>query len=507
VYSIRAKYQELVVDRYLRHPTVTRARDLSHTAWARFVDVVYPLMIVGRGARRGARRARTWWGATPKARRRVTAGGVVIFLIAFGMLRYGPYLLIAGLLILLAWLGRDTTKKTADPEGVARVGRLQAIYNGLVPYLMDEHDPDQIFTPGGSFRSAFTGWEFDSDDQLAQLSLRYSPYFRDGEAESRRRVERALEGKIGLANEYLYDWNEEGNRLVVSVLPPLPTGIVATTWKVAEIEYVLGFTDTTSATRLMAVEVTDDQDTKSTLDLAPVIWRLGPLAHDPHLLVVGDTRTGRTNALRSLAAQALGRSHMIGVIDVDHGGEFTDLTSGLARSDEPGLTHPGAARVESDPAAALALLDWFRQEAHRRADQSASATLASQTLPPDLHRPLWLIIDDLPSLSDGAARINRTDPQDTIAEIMRLGRAADITVAVGSGTTRLSEVPRAVRNQARARVGLGRLDGRVSVLLFDDTLDVSGSGGMPPGRGYARLGDGPVVRLQVPYVGVRVRSR
>jgi hypothetical protein len=237
-----------------------------------------------------------------------------------------------------------------------------------------------------------------------------------------------------------------------------------------------------------------------------VIWRLGPLSADQHLLVVGDTRTGRTNALRSLATQALGRSHMVGIVDVDHGGEYADLTSGFVRSDDTGLTHPGAARVESDAAAALALIGWFRQEAHRRADQSASATRASQTLPSELHRPLWLIVDDLPSLSDAAMRGGRSDPRDDIADIMRLGRTTDVTVAVGSSAGRLGDLPRAVRNQARARVGLGRLDGRASVLLFDDTLDVSGSGPMPPGRGYARLGDGPVVRLQVPYAGVRVGS-
>ena len=112
-----------------------------------------------------------------------------------------------------------------------------------MPYLQNGDDPDQHFKPGGGYRDAFTAWEFDEQDRLIRLRMDYSEYFKDGEAESRAKVERALEGKIGHANEYLYAWDEEGNHLDVRILPPLPDGIGAQPWPVADIEFVLGVTD------------------------------------------------------------------------------------------------------------------------------------------------------------------------------------------------------------------------------------------------------------------------
>ncbi len=169
------------------------------------------------------------------------------------MLPYGPMLLIAGVLGWTGWLGRDTSAKGADPESPAHIARLQAVYDGLVPYLHDEHDPDQHFKPGGGYRDAFTAWEFDEHDRLTALTFDYSQYVRDGEAECRAKVERAIEGKVGRGNEFLYDWDEEGNHLRVRVLPPLPGGLAAQPWPVAEIEYVLGITDPDSAGRLIPV--------------------------------------------------------------------------------------------------------------------------------------------------------------------------------------------------------------------------------------------------------------
>ena len=54
--------------------------------------------------------------------------------------------------------------------------------------------------------------------------------------------------------------------------------------------------------------------------------------------------------------------------------------------------------------------------------------------------------------------------------------------------------------QLGSRIALGRVDPAASTLLFGGTLELGGSGMMPPGRGYARLGPtGPVIRLQSPY--------
>ncbi|MFD0630831.1 hypothetical protein ACFQ9X_03375 [Catenulispora yoronensis] len=196
-----------------------------------------------------------------------------------------------------------------------------------MPYLMDTHDPDERFKPGGGYRSGFTEWEFDEADRLVALKIEYSPFFKDGEADARAKVERALEGKIGQANEYLYDWDEEGNKLSVRILPPLPTGIPAQPWKVAEIEYVLGFTDPTSTARLIPVQLTGEPGGEvPVVELAPVVWRHGRFAAEPHLLVAGVLGSGKSNLLRSLAAQALGHGHLVTAVDAEHTGHFDEFT-------------------------------------------------------------------------------------------------------------------------------------------------------------------------------------
>ena len=56
-----------------------------------------------------------------------------------------------------------------------------------------------------------------------------------------------------------------------------------------------------------------------------------------------------------------------------------------------------------------------------------------------------------------------------------------------------------LRGQLANRVALGKVDAVTSTTLFGGTLELGGGQAMPAGRGYARLGDGPVIRLQTPY--------
>ena len=481
-----------------RHPALSRTRSATGGAWSRLLDVCYPLIVIGRGTRIGMARAVAWWKATPKEKRTLEGVVALVCVVCLGMLSMGPLLLLLAYVGGAAWLGRDTTKRTLDPESPARMGRLQAVYDGLVPYLQSADDPDQHFKPGGGFRDAFTEWEFDQTDALVRLRMDYSQYFRDGEADSRGKVERALEGKIGQANEYLYSWDEQGNHLEVRILPPLPAGIGSQPWPVAEIEFVLGFTDPSSATRLIPVLVPDPSASEDTLtplsepsavprgfqvvQLSPAIWRVTCPSATPHLLVVGGQQSGKSTALRSLLVQALARGHQVAVADSDATAEYTELTG-----------RPGVLRVTEDPADSLELLDWFGLELERRAERFTG----SEQEPAD--PPLWLFIDGLPELLDAAAAHGRANIQDQLAGLARKARFANTTLVATARTEHAAKLRPALRGQLANRVALGKVDPVTSTALFGGTLELGGGQAMPAGRGYARIGTGPVIRLQTPY--------
>ncbi|MBS2965608.1 hypothetical protein KGA66_21335 [Actinocrinis puniceicyclus] len=512
----------------LRHPRIAKGRGMAHEGWSRVLDVCYPLIVLVRGTHRGATQLGSWWIGASREKRRLQTVIVLTCLIGVGVLKYGPLLLAGAFLAAVTWLGRDTSRKGADPESPEHIARLQAIYNGLVPYLQNGDDPDQHFKPGGRYRDAFTAWQFDEQDRLIRLRMDYSEYFRDGEPDSRSKVERALEGKIGHANEFLYAWDEEGNHLDVRILPPLPEGVSAQPWPVADIEFVLGVTDPGSASRLIPVLVADpgagapardaDPATRekvppgfSMAQLAPVIWRLGAPGPNPHLLLAGAPASGKSTAVRSLLGQVLARGHAVAVIDTDQTAQYGALAG-----------QRNVVRVTEDPADSLELLDWFGLEAERRAERTPAATArgdgASNFEWPAAVRadspagagsdldsavpaepPLWLFVDNLPELCAAAQRLGRPDPQDTLAALARKARFAGTTLVVTLRTDQVQAMRPALRNQLTTRVALGRVDPVSSTLLFGGTLELGGAQVMPPGRGYVRVGSGPVIRLQTPY--------
>ena len=521
-------------DSVLHHRWVTRTREFSGELRARLREILYPVILVLRGLRRAATGGKAWWTAGSKRKRQIEAAALAAVLVTVGLLPYGPAILILGFLCWAGWLGRDTASKNADPEPKAHVGRLQAVYDGLVPYLHDEHDPDQHFKPGGGYRDAFTFWEFDEHDRLTGFTVDYSQYVRDGEAECRAKVERAIEGKVGRGNEFLYDWDEEGNHLRVRVLPPLPGGLAAQPWPVAEIEYVLGITDPDSAGRLVPVLMPDEPGVEPeplpanlaactaeapegwhSAVVAPVVWRVGMPCPHPHLLVTGPSGSGKTTALRSLLGQALGRGQQIAVIDIEQTDAYADLAG-----------RPGVRGVVEDPERALELLDWFgleceRRAERRRAEAEAVANGETTSFPAlkvldatadGLRQPqvlmesaepaeptLWLCVDGLPELLDAAASVGRPQLEETLASLARKARYAGVLLLATAGDERVLQLRPALRAQLTVRVAMGTVDPSVSTALFGGTLELGGSRRLPVGRGYVRVGSGPVIRLQTPY--------
>jgi hypothetical protein len=459
--------------------SLVRARELARAVRDNTGEVVKPLLVLGRGLRRHVSWVAAWWAAAPKDRRGpallLAAAGVVVV----ALLPYGPLLAGIALMGSAAWQGRDRTPPPAGPQE-AETAKLRAVYEALVPYLSDPDDPAPLYARDGDPKRVFTGYEFE-EGRLSRLRLRYPAYFTDGEAAARARVEQLLHAKAGRGREYRFDWDEEDNHLTLTALPPLTTGITAQRFVTAPGEAILGFTDDTDAQR--TIPVSDGGDLR---DAPPVLWRTGARSTEPHLLAAGRPGSGVTTLLRSLVLQALHHGDVL-VMDGAGTGEYAFLAG-----------RPGVLAVESGLAGTLATLEWLAHETERRLIAVNRARQSGRPAPADVRRPLWAIVDRPTALAQLAHAEGRPDPQDLLESPLRHGRAANVTIAVGEGLDALDFLAGHVPAHARARVLLGAAGPDQAQAVLGLPPHTTQSAHTPPGRGYARLGDGPVIRLQVP---------
>ncbi|MCI3244475.1 MULTISPECIES: ATP-binding protein [Streptomyces] len=460
---------------------IARGRELARTAADSATDVLHPLISITRGLRRLAAAGRRKWADTPKDRR-----GPLLFLVAsvvlvVALLPYGPLLAVISVMAAAAWHGREQRTPPA-PEGPdeSQAERLNSLYEALVPYFSLAGDPSPLYAHGGEWQKAFPEYAFDESGRVTQLVIRYPAYFTDGEIDSRTRIEQLLHAKCGRGREYHFAWDEEGNRLTVTVLPPLPTDVAAQRFVTAPGETVLGITDPTQVRRTLPLTYGEEQR-----DVPPVVWRTGVRSTEPHLLIMGQPGSGTSSLLRSIALQAL---HHGDVVIVEGGtGEYACFTG-----------RKGVLAVECGLTGALASLEWAATETERRLIAANRARQAGHPPPEDTRRPLWLLLDRPSAFAPLAAADGRKDPQSLLQVPLRHGRAANVTVVVADQFDHADALSDAVRQHTRARVVLGpatadQLAGVLGALpATTPAVDV------PPGRGYARLGAGPVHRLQVP---------
>lgn len=459
---------------------IARSRQIARTAADSATDVLHPLIAISRGLRQLAAMAGHKWAATPKERRGPTLFLIAACVLVVALIPYGPLVALITVMAAAAWKGRVRTPVKTGPDD-AEAGRLRALYEALVPYFSVTEDPAPLFAHGGEWGKAFSDYEFDDNGRLTQLRVTYPAYFTDGEAEPRARIEQLLHAKSGRGREYLFTWDEEGNQLLMSVLPALRTSIAAQRFVTVPGETVLGFTDDGAVQRTVPVTVGEE-----TRDAPPVVWRTGPRSTEPHLLAVGEPGSGTTTLLRSIALQALQHGDVL-IVEGSGTGEYACLTG-----------RTGVLAVECGLAGALASLEWAAHETERRLIAANRARQAGHPAPDDTKRPLWILLDRPSIFGHLAAADGRIDPQQLLQVPLRHGRAAQVTVVVAEQFDSVDSLTETVRTHTRSRVVLGPATFEQVESVLGTQPHTTPTPDVPPGRGYARLGTGPVLRLQVP---------
>ncbi|GAA2552806.1 MULTISPECIES: hypothetical protein [Streptomyces] len=460
---------------------LARSRELVRTAADSATDVLHPLITIARGLRRLASAGRRRWADTPKDRR-----GALLFLVASVVLvvalaPYGPLLAVITLMAVAAWQGRDRAPVAPDGPDEAQIRRLKSLYEALVPYFSVAEDPEPLYAHGGDWGKAFPEYEFDDTGRITHLVISYPAYFTDGEPESRARIEHLLSAKSGRGREYHFAWDEEGNQLTVRVLAPLPTDIAAQPFVTSPGETVLGFTDPIRVRRTLPLTHGEEQR-----DVPPVVWRTGIRSTEPHLLALGQPGSGTSTLLRSIALQALHHGDVV-IVDGGGTGEYACLTG-----------RDGVLAVECGLTGALASLEWAAHETERRLSAANRAHQAGDPPPEDTRRPLWILLDRPSAFTHLAAAEGREDPQSLLHVPLRHGRPANVTVVVADQLDSLETLSAPVRQHTRARVVLGPATAEQLEAVLGAPPHTTPVDQVPAGRGYARLGVGPVHRLQVP---------
>ncbi|MFC8095600.1 ABC transporter ATP-binding protein [Streptomyces sp. NPDC057301] len=472
---------QITRSRELARAQFARSRELARTAGDSASDVLHPLITITRGLRRLASAGRRKWADTPKDKR-----GPLLFLVAsvilvVALVPYGPLLAVISLMAAAAWQGRDRKPSTPEGPDESQTERLRALYEALVPYFSAAEDPAPLYTHGGEWEKAFPEFDFDGTGRVSSLLIRYPAYFTDGEAESRARIEHLLTAKSGRGREYHFAWDEEGNELAVTVLASLPTDIAAQRFVTTPGETVLGFTDPTHVQRTLPLTHGAEQR-----DVPPVVWRTGIRSTEPHLLVMGQPGSGTSTLLRSIALQALQHGDVV-IVEGGSTGEYACL-----------IGRDGVLAVECGLSGALASVEWAATETERRLIAVNRARQAGNPPPDDTKRPLWILLDRPTAFTHLAAADHRKDPQSLLQVPLRHGRAVGVTVVVAEQWDAMDALSEAVRQHTRARVVLGPATAEQLRTVLGAPPHTTPVADVPPGRGYARLGTGPVHRLQVP---------
>ena len=466
------------------------------------LDVLHPLVLLVRGLGRLAVRAAEWWRRTPRERRSPTLFLVAASLVVVALAPYGLVLGLVSLMATAAWYGRER----AEPLGRlsrSEAARLRNLYEALVPYFsaweqLEQPGDRPLYAPGGEWRQAVDECDFAEDGRIVRLRLRYPASFRAGEVEDRVCIERLLVAECGCAQEFRFRWDGRSDRLEMVALAPLRTDVHAQRFVTAPGQTVLGITDAGAAPSPMPVAVGNpaergtpgrgegESEAARMCQLPPVVWRTGARSSETHLLAVGLPGAGTSTLLRSVAVQAVERGEVL-VVGGDGGAGFRFLAG-----------RRGVLGVESSPVGVGAALEWLAQETERRLTEVSRARRAGKQVPPEVRHPLWLVVDRPAALSRLARAEGRRDPLELLEVPLRHGRMASVTVAVAERFEGVEELGAAVFSHTSVRLVLGAVVPEWAGAVLGEAPPTSPVPQLPAGRGFVRLGGGPVTRLQVP---------
>lgn len=455
-------------------------RGACRTARTHGSTALHPLLMLARGLKRLSVSGSTRFRNMPRERRGPALVAVLALLALLYFVPYGPTGAAVALFCVALWVGRERAAlpPAADLAPEPGTRRLTALHHALVPHFAHPDDPAPLYTPTGEHHDVFEDWSFDEQGQLTHLDLHYPALFTDGEPESRARVERTIRGKAGRARDYHFVWDEEHNRLHVTALPPLPEDITVQRFVTNADEVVLGFTDRTTTERTIPISRHG-----TTEHAAPLTWRPGPRAAEPHLLVLGAPGSGKSNLVRAVALQALTHGDLV-IIDGAGTGDFACLAG-----------RPGVVAVETTPQGVHDVLEWTAKETQRRLALISQAKHAGRRPPAEARRPLWVLFDSPTELAEVADAEGQADPQTHLEAPLRHGRPARVTVVVADELARYGALSSTVRAHARARVLLGAAEPDEARMVFGGEGHATERA--RAGRGWARV-SGEYARLQVP---------
>lgn len=293
-----------------------------------------------------------------------------------------------------------------------------------------------------------------------------------------RRISETLRARIGGAVRVRVEHTERA----VEVLPPAPLP--------ERVELPLADCAPDGLALRLGVALSDDEEPE---------WAWwDPDAADPHALIVGPTRSGKSVALRCLLAQALAGGW--DVILADPKGVDYRWADGL----------PGVMRASGDEA--YEAIDWAVDEMKRRQtwmEEHAPPTAANLgEVPDNPYRPLLLISDETAELvelgGDATTPKDRKERQEEtkqrLGSLARRSRFVSIVMAVATQRPDASILGGEVRGNLGTRVLTGEGESQHRLMAFgrDDIEPLPP--GYPNGRARVMVGGAGPVALQVPWV-------
>ncbi len=378
--------------------------------------------------------------------------------------------------------GRDRTPPAPEGPDASQTERLRRCTQALVPYFAGADDPAPLYAHGGEWEKAYAAHEFDDAGRIGHLVIRYPAYFPDGDPQARARIEQLLTVKAGRSREYHFAWDEEGNQLTVTALAPLPADIPAQRFVTAPGETVLGFTDPSEVQRTLPLSYGEER-----IDVPPVVWRTGIRSTEPHLLAMGHPRQRHVHpaAVHRPADPPVRRRADRGTAVAPASTRARPAGRGSSPWVRPARGRwPVWSGPRRGPSGGSSRSTWPGRRATRRRE--------------DTRRPLWILLDRPGVFAHLATADGRKDPQTLLQVPLRHGRAANVTVVVAEQFDSAEALSDAVRQHTRARVVLGTAEPQQVEAVLGMAPHTTPMAQVPPGRGYARLGSGPVHRLQVP---------